>query len=756
MPFTQTGQFLKIDTSLGKDVLLLRGFIGQEGISQIARFELDLFTEGPPIDFNAVVGQNVTIRVGLNDDKERVFNGFISRFAQTDRKTGIIHYRAEMVSWLWFLTRTSDCRIFQEKTIPDIIEQIFTELGFFDFKFSLQGTYPQREFCVQYRETDYDFVARLMEQYGIFYFFEHTENKHTLVLADAPSAHQPISIHPEVEWKPEESKLQEQHVITSLEFEKELRSGKFSHTDYNFKTPSTNLIVEESSVVNIGNNQQYEIYDYPGEYRAKADGATLAKIRMQEEEALHYVISGSSTCQEFTSGYTFDLTNYQPNDLNQSYVLTEVHHVGSVGETYHSGSTAGSKGEYSNTFTCIPHPVPFRPPQVTPKPIVQGPQTAIVAGPQGEEIWCDEFGRINVHFHWDREGNKDETSSVWMRVSQVHAGKGFGGLDTPRIGEEVIVSFLEGDPDRPIITGRVYNAEQSIPYQLPAEKTKSTIKSSSSKGGGNSNELRFEDKTGSEEVYLHGAKDWTIAIDHDKNQTVRHNETHTVRNDRTRSVGNNESIRITKNRVTSVGGHQSESVRANHNIQVGGNHSESIKGSETVKIGRSSTHAIASSKALSIGAGFQVNVGATMQETIGANRAEEIARTKSVAVGSSSSETVGANKSINVGGNISENAGKNISIHADSNLSETAGKDVRIEAGKDMTLIAQGNLTIKNGNASITLRKNGDILINGQKVQVVAKKDISMKAEGNIVKKAKKILESQERKRTPRTTSRKG
>jgi len=734
MPFTQTGRLLRIDTPLGQDVLLLQGFTGQEGISQMPRFELDLFTEGPPIDFNAIVGENVTIRVELIDEKERFFNGFISRFAQTGSETGIIHYRAEMVPWLWFLTRTSDCRMFQNKTTPDIIEQIFKDLGFTDYKLKLQGTYQPREYCVQYRETDYNFVARLMEQYGIYYFFEHEETKHTLVLADAPDAHPEIPTQPKVNWEPKGSGLQEEDVITSLEFEKELRPGKFAHTDYNFKTPSTSLAAEEPSVIDIGGNGKYEIYDYPGEYPKKADGATLAKVRMQEEEAQHYLISGSSTCRAFTSGYTFDLLDYKPDDLNQAYLLTEVQHVGSMGDAYSPGGAAGGEEAYSNTITCIPHAVPFRPPQMTPKPVVQGPQTAVIVGPSGEEIWCDEFGRVKVQFHWDREGQNDENSSCWVRVSQLWAGKGWGAMYIPRIGQEVIVEFLEGDPDRPIITGRVYNAEQTVPYALPADQTKSTIKSNSSKGGGNSNELRFEDKAGSEEVYLHGAKDWTIAIDNDKNQTVGHDETQAIGNDRTRSVGNNEVIAITTNRTKTVGVDQSETVGANKTIGVGGNHSETIGGNETVTVGIAAAHTIAAAKALTIGAAYQVSVGAAMNETIGGLKAEEIGGAKTVVVGALSSENIGANKSVDAGGSISETAGKNVSVNAGDNISETAGKDVSVSAGKNMILSAGDDVTVKNGKASITLKKNGDIIIDGKK--------ISIKASGDIVMKGSKILQN--------------
>ncbi len=767
MPFMPTDQIFRIDTPLGGDVLLLRGFNGQEGMSQISSFELDLLTEGPPIDFNPIVGQEVTIRVALEDDNERFFNGFISRFAQTRSTAGMIHYRAEMVPWLWFLTRTTNCRIFQHQTIPHIIEQVFMGHDFSDYRFSFDSSYEEHEYCVQYRETDYDFVARLMEQYGINYFFEHEETKHTLVLSDTRNAHQPFSTQPAVSWEPEGSELSDDQVITQLEFEKEIRPGKFSHTDYNFKTPNANLAAEESSMFQIGGNAQYEIYDYPGGYAKQADGATLAKIRMQEEDALHYSISGRSTCRAFNSGSTFDLVDFQPDDLNQSYVLTEIEHAGLIEETKTSDGTVSMSGKYSNVFTCIPHDLPFRPEQVTPKPVVQGPQTAVIVGPAGQEIYCDEDGRVKVQFHWDREGQKDERSSVWVRVSQLWAGKGWGAMFLPRIGQEVIVEFLEGDPDQPIITGRVYNADQTVPYSLPAEKTKSTIKSNSSDGGGNSNELRFEDKAGFEEIYLHSAKDWTIAIDNDKEETIAHNQTQNIGNDHTRSVRKNENVSIGKNRTTNVrvdqresvgsnksmrvGANDSESIGANKTVKVRNNHSEAIGGNETVTVGKASVHTIRAAKALSVGGAYQVSVGAAMNETIGGLKTEEIGKAKTVVVGASSSETVGANKTINVGANISEtagktislSAGKNVTINAGDSLAAVVGKDATVSAGKNITLTAKGDVTIKNDKSSITLKKNGDIIIKGQTIQVDAQKGINLKTKGNLIQKAKKILQTQ-------------
>jgi len=737
MPHTQETRLIGIETPLGKDILLLRGFSGQEGISRLSNFDLDLLSHDPDIKFEDIIGKRVTLRVTLGSDKKRYFNGFISRFMQTGSDRGLANYRATMVPWLWFLTRTSDCRIFQKKTIPDIIEQIFKDLGFTDYKLQLQGSFEPRDYCVQYRETDFNFVSRLMEQYGLLYFFEHEKGKHTLVIANDPSAHQPCPEQKEAKWEAQGSGALAEDVITSWQWEQILRPGKYAVTDYNFETPSTSLDAEMKTTIEVGGNGKFEIYDYPGEYTKKNEGDTIAKLRMEEEETQYCVVSGTSSCRAFTSGYRFDLKEYVRKDMNQSYLLTSLHHAATVGGTYTTTAVGKDESAYTNSFTCIPHKVPFRPPQSTPKPIIQGVQTAVVVGKAGEEIWTDNYGRVKVQFHWDREGKYDENSSCWTRVSQNWAGKQWGAMFLPRIGQEVIVEFVEGDPDRPIITGRVYNAEQMPPYPLPGEQTKSTIKSNSSKGGGGSNELRFEDKKGGEEIYLHGQKDWTIAIENDKNQTVGHDETLSVGNNRTKKVGVDQSEDIGSNKTIHVGANHTETIDANKTMTVGGNHTETISGAEAVTVGMAAAHTVALAKALTIGGAYQVTVGAAMNESIGAAKAEEIGAVKSVNVGGNSSEKVGANKSVDAASNISEkagkdiamSAGKNVSTSAGDNMSGTAGKDVTIKAGKKMLLDAGDEITIQTGSARIQMKKNGDIVIEGKKISVTASGDIVMKGQ---------------------------
>lgn len=730
MPFTQENRFITIDTPLGKDVLLLTRISGTEGLSFPFSFSLDFLSENHSISFKDIIGKNVTISVLLANGEKRFINGIVSRFSQGrggDEEGGgdprFSYYTAEVVPWLWLLTRTADSRIFQGLSVPDIIEKIFTEKNLLDYKIDLQGSYAKWDYCVQYRETDFNFVSRIMEEEGIFYFFQHEDKKHTLVLADVPEKHKPCPNQETARYQISAGGWLEEDTISSLELMQEIQAGKYTLSDFNFETPNTNLQIEVPSKQTLGPGER-EIYDYPGGYNKRDGGEQFAKIRMQEEEAAITTVTGLSNCRAFMGGYKFDLQDFYRDDMNnKSFVLTSVHHEASQG--YSSGESVSSFS-YSNNFSCIPFDVPYRPRRITPKPVIQGVQTAIVVGPAGEEIYPDKYGRVKVQFHWDREGKKNENSSCWVRVSQVWAGAGWGAMFIPRIGHEVIVDFLEGDPDRPIITGRVYHGTNNPPYGLPGEKTKSTIKSNSSPGGGGSNELRFEDKKGSEEIYLHGQKDWTIGIENDKNQTVGHDETLSVGNNRTKKVGVDQKETIGANKSIEVGANHTEVIGANMSITVGSNKTE------TVSINTAETIGVA--KELTIGAAYQVSVGAAMNETIGAAKAEEIGATKMVNVGGNSSEDVGANKSVTAGGNISEGAGKDVSIQSGKKMSLSAGDDFSITGQKKGIIEIKDQLTIKCGKASITMGEKGDITIEG--------KNINIKGSGNIVMKAKKILEN--------------
>ena len=665
MAYTQDNRIIAIDTPLGKDVFLLHGFAAQEAISRLFRISAELFSENASIDFTKIIGQQVTVSVQLADGSKRYFNGHVSRFAQTGMDERFTHYHAEIVPWLWFLTRRADCRIFQNMTIPDIVAKVFKDRGFGDFRNSLQGDFEQREYCVQYRETDFNFVSRLMEQYGIYYFFEHEKNKHTLVMGNKPSVHKPC---------PSQSKarvdfaggvyLKDEDLVGSWNLEQELRPGKYALTDYNFETPSTSLLANENTIFKVGGNDSYEVFDYPGEYTKKAEGESRTQIRMQEEETIHLIGVGSGGCRTFASGYRFDLSGHSRGDQNQTYLLTEVQHSATVGSSY-MGAGGDSDEHYSNHFRCIPYSVPFRPQRNTPRPFVQGPQTAVVTGKSGEEIWTDKYGRVKVQFFWDREGKKDEKSSCWVRVSQPWAGKNWGSINIPRIGQEVIVDFLEGDPDRPLITGRVYNDEQMPPYKLADNQTRTTFMSRSTKGGGSSNynELRFEDKKGDEQIFMNAEKDMDWRVEKESREYV----------------GANRHMVVASSQFEKVGGDKQS--------QVDGKFLEKIAGDTSIQIGAKRMEQVGSDESI----------------TIGGNRKEQVANNESITIGQNQKTAVGESVSITIGQNRNAQIGANDVVSAAQAVYITGGMYVVIQAGMQLSLVGPGGF-IDIGPAGVSIQ----------------------------------------------------
>jgi type VI secretion system secreted protein VgrG len=513
------------------------------------------------------VGKNVTLRIYDKDGGQRYWNGFISRFSQGAQDRRLTAYRAQMVPWLWFLTRTADCRIFQNQKVPDIIQKIFSDLKFHDFDLRLYGNYTPRDYCVQYRETDFNFVSRLMEEEGICYYFEHQDGKHVLILADDSTAHKPCPNQPTARCGfYGQGATYTEDLVTDWHHQEEFRPGAWAQTDYNFETPSTSL------AVTVNGKNPYEIYEFPGEHRVRSEGDRLARIRLQEQTAPCLVSQGESMCRHFCSGFQFNLEDHYRSDLNQAYLLTTVRHTATVGGNYQVGADGGQESTYRNSFDCIPFSTPFRPPRVTPVPFVQGCQTAVVVGPAGEEIYTDKHGRVKVQFHWDREGKKNENSSCWIRVSHPWAGQGYGAVSIPRIGQEVIVDFLEGDPDQPIIVGRVYNAEQMPPTGLPKAGMVSGIKSNSTPGGGGFNQMTMDDTKGKEKVTIHAQYDMDTTVQHDDTQTV-------VSGDRTITV------KAGKHTETIKGDTAITIQTGNHSLAVQtGTHTETIKGDTAITV----------------------------------------------------------------------------------------------------------------------------------------------------------------------------
>lgn len=515
------------------DIVPLK-FSGSESLSDLFKFYLRFVSGNTKITVDKLIGNPIAVKINSDHSKPRYFHGLVKNFTAGNIQHGMRSYFVELVPALSFLEHASDCRIFQNKNVVDIAKTLIGEYIYMPIDESgLTKSYPKRDYCTQYRETALQFIHRIFQEEGIFYFFKHEESKHTLVLADHLSA----------------CKIGESEVKFSKGHDKDRRiskwhksnafySGKYEQNDFNFEMPHTRLHTENQGSAKLKMAQKYGLYNYPGRYDKTERGKNYTQHQFNAEESGYEIFSGSGNYESFTAGRKITITDLPLESDLGNYLICRVDHF--VSDQTYLGTSGGGTQRYRNHFYAISDKVELHPVETIPKPIIQGPQTAFVVGPKGKEIYTDNYGRVKVQFHWDRKGEKNEHSSCWLRVSQIWAGKNWGAVFIPRIGHEVIVQFLDGDPDRPIITGSVYNSDNTIPYQYPFDETKSGIKSHSSKNGGSAdaNELYFEDKLGSEEFYIHAQKDF--------NQMTNHNKTETIKKDSHLTVGNNLTIGVAK------------------------------------------------------------------------------------------------------------------------------------------------------------------------------------------------------------------
>jgi type VI secretion system secreted protein VgrG len=577
--FSQENQYLSISTPLGKDKLILREIEGEESISGPFLYRLKMLAEDEDLSFDRVIGKSATVTILVGEDEdERYINGIITRFelSHYDEREKIAYYEAELRPWLWLLTLSGDCRIFQEKSVPEIVEEVCKDAGYSFVKKSLSATYAKRDYCVQYGETDFNFVTRLLEEEGIFYFFKHAKTKHELVLGDGSSAFQDCPFVSTLKYRPTLAYEIEDECVTSLRYEKAVTTKGYGVDSFNFETPATDLYTKAQGTKGVGMRSLYT-----GNYEKSTDGERYAKVLMQAAAAPGELVHGSGKLRSLAAGYKIKIKEHPRSSMNGKFVL-------------HRVRVEASRTDYLATFEAFPTDTNYRPRQTAAKPRIHSSQTAIVVGKSGEEIWVDKYGRIKVQFHWDRVGKNDEKSSCWMRVSQNWAGKSFGMFFMPRIGQEVIVSFLDGDPDRPIVTGAVYNAEQTVPYGLPANATKSGVKTLSTKDGtGKFNEIRFEDKKDAEEIYIHAQKDMNIDVLNDVKTDIKHDFIETVKNDfKTKVEEGNYTLDVVKGtRALSIKGKETHinsdafehEVAKDYVLKVDGNLTITVTGDVTLK-----------------------------------------------------------------------------------------------------------------------------------------------------------------------------
>ena len=596
MPVSQAQRQVSITSALGADALLFSAMSASEQLGRLSEVRVQLVSDNHIVSIADVLGKPMTVTLDLSAGAGvRHFNGIVTRFSSTGWRGDLATYEATLHPWLWLLKKSSNCRIFQEKSVTDIIKEVCAKYGgAVSLSLgALTGDYPALTYCVQYRETDFDFVCRLMEDAGIYFYFTHTDTAHTMVLADSFGAHQLIAGYAALKFAANrQAGGRAGETISEWSAAGEIQSSDYALNDYNFEKQGASVSggLKATSKVAAGFGQpDHEMYDYPGRYVDAGVGTKLALARIERLHGQCEQIDGRTDARGLFVGGVFGMAEHPRADQERKFLVTSARYQISGGEFSSGGADAPF--EFDCKFTAIGHEHAYRPPAIIARPVVQGPQTAMVVGKAGEEIWTDKYGRVKVQFHWDRLGKEDENTSCWVRVSQSWAGKGWGAMAIPRIGMEVVVSFLEGDPDRPLITGCVYNSTTMPPYDLPANQTRSTFKSQSSKGGEGFNEIRFEDKKGEEEVFVHAERDFNRVVKNNDSLKVgfetadKGDQSIAIKNDQTLEVGNDQSAVIKNDQKLEVGNDQTGVVKNDQKLDVGNDQTVKIDGGQKVKVG---------------------------------------------------------------------------------------------------------------------------------------------------------------------------
>jgi type VI secretion system secreted protein VgrG len=640
--FSQQNRLLQLRSPLG-DSLLLDRFQGTEGLSVPFRFTLDLISERADLTLRELMGQELAVELA-NEDGARRFSGRVVRFAHTGSDGGFAFYRAELGPWTEFLERRVNCRIFHGLTLPELLCRLFGEYGArARYQLDLDtGHYPPMTQCTQYRETDFAFVCRLLEAEGIHYRFRFDPDGHTLVLADSSRHAPPMPVRERIEYLGAHG-AGSRDGIDRWGCERALVATGYAIKSFDFQQPGDRLVAEQSTTHDMGAVPRLERYDHEGSfaYVDFDDGNRIARLRVEEADLRAKTFFGEGNCRFLASGHCFELADHYDSGAgvhDRRFLVTAVTH-----EAANNYRESGGRPHYRNHFTCVRARIPFRPPLRTPRPVLRGPQTATVVGPPGEEIHCDRYGRVKVQFHWDREGEFTDASSCWVRVATPLAGSRFGVVALPRVGHEVVVAFLEGNPDRPIIIGQAYNARNLPPWELPASRTQSGILTRSTLDGdcGTANALRFEDRKGEEEVWLHAEKDQRIEVEHDERhdvghdraKDVGHDETTRVEHDRSERVGNDETIAVGRDRTETVGRDETLTVDGHQRLSVGASQTVTVGSTKLETVTLASTELVGAARSLSVGGAYAVIVGAAKNEAVGLGSFEQVGAEKSTLVG---------------------------------------------------------------------------------------------------------------------------
>ena len=716
---TQENRLFTLQSPVPEAGLLLDRFTGTEGVSVPFRFELELLSEQGDLELKAFLGKPMGVSLATAGGAPRAFHGHVAAFRHTGTDGGFARYEAVLTPWTDLLRHRINCKLFQEKNLPDLLRELFTDYGHlarYELRLDLAACKPMT-LCVQYGESDFAFFSRLLERHGIHYHFRFEEDAHILVLSDDARTAPPMPGGVRIPYNAIPGAARED-TIDDWGSSREVAATAFAAKTFDFKSPRDPMDAGEKTF-QPGELPELEHFHYPGAhaYPDFSAGEQYARRRMEELDLRTETFTGASNCRQLTCGHTFELLDhYRAGQTvhDRTFFVTGVHHQGS-----NNYVPQASRADYRNTFTCVSSLVPYRPPLATPRPTIHGPQTAIVTGPPGEEVFCDEYGRVRIQFHWDRLGKFDEASSCWVRVSSPWAGSRFGFIALPRVGDEVVVEFLDGDPDRPLITGQVYNQVRMPPWELPMNRTQSGLLTRSSLGGGpaNANALRFEDKLGAEEVWLHAEKDQRLEVEHDESHTVGHDrakgighdETTEVKHDRTETVGNDERI--------TVGGNRTERVGGNEAITIARNRTERVGAHENVGIGGSQRLSVTEGQTISVGGSQDISVTMTKNENVLLGSTEQVGGVRTLSVGEGYLITVGAAKSEAVAADSIEEVGENKATRVGKSCLIEAGDQLELKVGKSrLVMDKEGKITLSG--TELNLEGSGPVKVRGKDVDL--------------------------------------
>jgi type VI secretion system secreted protein VgrG len=707
-----TPDFVFEPEALGADALRVVRFHGVEAISRLFEYDVALASRDEAIDPADLVGKAATLRI-RSTEEDRAVIGIVRRFEQTGGGRGFHYYRALLVPQPWLLGLRRQSQIFMGDGVVDIAAALFDAAGLpaDTLRKALDRTPVARNFCVQYSESDLAFFSRLMEEEGICFFFEPKDGKMAMVLADHPEKHPDVPVNAVLPFRETGAGMNDPDEVRAFRPVHRLRPGKVSLLDWDFKKPSKGLLGEKEAVAS-----SLLLNEWPGSFPNEGIGAEIAAMRLEEERAETEAAEGESTARWLSAGFRFTLADHPQPDRNRAYLVTSLECWGSQPDAAEVDAGAGEAPLFRNVFTCIPADVRFRPRRATPVPRIHGLQTATVVGPEGSEIHCDEYGRVKVRFPWDRSDRTGENTSSWIRVSQSWGGASWGSMFIPRVGQEVIVEFMGGDPNRPIITGRLYNGDHPVQYALPTMKTKSTISSATTSGGPGANEIRFEDAAGKEEIMVNASRDILIQVDANRTESVGSSEMLSVGGNRTMSIGGDHDVTVMRSRDELVAGNDSLHVVGMQILAFLQGGGTTVGGDKSEEVGTALSEIIAGSKSTS--------VDGNLERTVGAASVEVLKGGKSISAGSLHSRTSGADlinvkgdrtestsgaSVTTVGGILNADVGGSFSIDAGGSVSITtalakieAKTKVILQCGDSVMTIDGGGVTLKSSAIKIT------------------------------------------------------